>query len=628
MAALAAKLGRSLQQRRNFVNARVKWVGDPYLDEAVQRENNLKQLLSLKDRIVSSPSKSLPLSSLSLLKPLVNLHMTVAAFFQKFPSVFTTFQPSRSLPLHVRLTPQALALHKEEETIHLSPPHRNATVQRLTKFLMLTGAGTLPLSLVDRFRFDLGLPHDYITSLIGDYPDYFEVTEIDDRSTGEKTLALALSSRRSNLAVSEMERREATIGGTRVKKGLRIRYSMNFPKGYELDKRVKNWVELWQNLPYISPYENAFHLGPSSDQAEKWAVAVLHELLYLLVSKKTETDNVLCLGEYLGFGMRFKKALVHHPGIFYMSHKIRTQTVVLREAYHKIFLLEKHPLMGMRHRSAIPKMKPSYTMEIVCVSVLIGYAINYFIGKRENENLALAWARKFGLKDSIFGKNFSLLGVGETEDSPLLLKEATNVFKFKASGRRYCHGLLATMELKSRHDLISRLFNSVGACKDEISFEVYMNDEAMDHIVFAMARKKAAKAMHKELRDLQRFGGIVPTPGGRKWVSEELSVVSESKEVAGDMITDIVLDQVFGDKSFEKFGKYFISMQFSDQLAGKHRKMLLFKFALPDAKHMDDLVRWVALIPYYIDLVGRYKLSPQVQGQNLRPKHLSCYRCV
>ncbi|XP_009137963.1 protein WHAT'S THIS FACTOR 9, mitochondrial [Brassica rapa] len=349
-AATVTKLGRSLQQRRTFINARVKWVGDPYLDEAVQREKNLKQLLSLKDRIISSPSKSLPLSSLSLLKPLVNLHVTAAAFLQKHPSVFATFQPSRSLPLHVRLTPQALDLHKEEETIHLSAPHRNATVQRLAKLLMLTGAGSLPLYVVDRFRFDLGLPHDYVTSLICDYPDYFEVIEVHDRLNGGKTLALSLTSPRKSLAVSEMERRESIINGSRVQKGLRIRYSMNFPKGYELEKRIKNWVDQWQDLPYISPYENAFHLGSYSDQAEKWAVAVLHELLYLLISKKTETENVLCLGEYLGFGTRLKKALVHHPGIFYMSHKIRTQTVVLREGYHKEFLIQKHPLMGMRHR--------------------------------------------------------------------------------------------------------------------------------------------------------------------------------------------------------------------------------------------------------------------------------------
>ncbi|KFK26627.1 hypothetical protein AALP_AA8G273300 [Arabis alpina] len=257
-----------------------------------------------------------------------------------------------------------------------------------------------------------------------------------------------------------------------------------------------------------------------------------------------------------------------------------------------------------------------YAVEIACVSFLIALAINHFLGKRHNESLALAWAAKFASKDTIFQKNFSFLGVGDGEDSPLLLKEAPNVFKFYASGRRYCHGLLATMELKSRHDLISRLFNLVLPCKDDITFEVYMNEETMDHVVFAMARKKAAKTMHKEFKDLHRFAGIVSPPAGRKWVSEELAVISESKEVAGDLITDTLLDQVFGDKAMDKYGKNFISMHISDQHPGKHRKMLLFKFSLPDAKHMDDIVRLVTLIPYYIDLVGRYRLSSQARNKS------------
>ncbi|KAF8111944.1 hypothetical protein N665_0070s0014 [Sinapis alba] len=261
------------------------------------------------------------------------------------------------------------------------------------------------------------------------------------------------------------------------------------------------------------------------------------------------------------------------------------------------------------------KKKKSYAIEIGCVCFLIALGINYFVGKRENESLALAWAAKFASKDTIFHKNFSLLGVGDGVESPLLLKEALNVFKFYASGRRYCHGLLATMELKSRHDLISRVFNFVVPCKDEITFEVYMNEETMDHVVFAMAKKKAAKTMQKEVKDLQRFAGIVSPPAGRKWVSEELSVISESKEVAGDMITDTVLEQVFGDKAMEKYGKNFMSMHISDQHPGKHRKMMLFKFSLPDAKHMDDIVRLVALIPYYIDLVGRYRLSSQARNK-------------
>ncbi|XP_022762784.1 uncharacterized protein At5g49945 [Durio zibethinus] len=259
--------------------------------------------------------------------------------------------------------------------------------------------------------------------------------------------------------------------------------------------------------------------------------------------------------------------------------------------------------------------KKSFAVEIICGSFLLVFLINYFTGKRENENLALAWAAKFATKGSIFEKNFSLLGVGEGEDSPLLLKEGQNMFKFYGSGRRYCQGLLATMELKSRHDLISRLFNLVVPCKDEITFEVYMNDEAMDQVVFAVAKKKAAKGMQKEVRDLQRFAGLVANPSGRKWVVDELSVISESKEVAGDLITEAVLEQVFGDKAFEKYGKGFISMHFSDQHPGTHKKMLLFKFALPDANHMADMTRLVALVPYYIDLIGRYKLSSQARSK-------------
>ncbi|KAH7543630.1 hypothetical protein FEM48_Zijuj02G0204200 [Ziziphus jujuba var. spinosa] len=257
----------------------------------------------------------------------------------------------------------------------------------------------------------------------------------------------------------------------------------------------------------------------------------------------------------------------------------------------------------------------SYTVEIVCGSFLIVFIINYFTGKRENENIALAWASKFASKDSIFDKNFSLLGVGEGDDSPLLLKEGQNVFKFYASGRRYCQGLLATMELKSRHDLISRLYNLVVPCNDEISFEVYMNEEAMDHVVFAVAKKKLAKWMQKEVRDLQRFANLVSPPTGRKWAAEDLAVISESKEVASDLITEVVLEQVFGDKAFEKFGKGFISMHFSDQHPGTHKKMLLFKFALPDANTMADMNRLVALVPYYIDLIGRYKLSTQARSK-------------
>ncbi|KAK1299952.1 Uncharacterized protein QJS10_CPB13g01144 [Acorus calamus] len=231
------------------------------------------------------------------------------------------------------------------------------------------------------------------------------------------------------------------------------------------------------------------------------------------------------------------------------------------------------PLVEENPRPSVPlRSSRSYTVEIASVAFLIAFTANYFVGKRNNEAIALAWASRFAIKGSIFEKNFSLLGTGDGKDTPLLLKEGQDVFKFYASGRRYCQGLLATMELRTRHDLISSVYSAImpGGLMDTISFEVWMNDDAMDHVILAVARKKTARVVQKECQDLQRYANAVSGPPSwvKKWVAEDLVVVAESREVAGDLLSDAVLDQVFGDKAFERFGKGFISMHFSDQYPG------------------------------------------------------------
>ncbi|CAK9185405.1 unnamed protein product [Ilex paraguariensis] len=49
---------------------------------------------------------------------------------------------------------------------------------------------------------------------------------------------------------------------------------------------------------------------------------------------------------------KFTKVFERHPGIFYISKKCDTQTVVLREAYDRHRLIEKHPLTDIRERYA------------------------------------------------------------------------------------------------------------------------------------------------------------------------------------------------------------------------------------------------------------------------------------
>ncbi|KAL1567130.1 protein WHAT'S THIS FACTOR 9, mitochondrial-like [Salvia divinorum] len=163
--------------------------------------------------------------------------------------------------------------------------YRYDIAQRLAKLPMIARGGRLPLHLIDMLSYDLGLPHDYLLTLLPEFPDYFHICDLGFRfSNGEIIFGLEM-------------------------------------------KRVQEWVEQqWQNLPYILPYENASHLSPNSVHVERWMVGMIHELLNLLVTKKTEMENMFQFGE------------------------IRTQTVVLRVAYRKKLMMEKHPLMVIRNR--------------------------------------------------------------------------------------------------------------------------------------------------------------------------------------------------------------------------------------------------------------------------------------
>lgn len=200
---------------------------------------------------------------------------------------------------------------------------------------MLAGSRKVPVPVIQRLRFDLGLPHDFMETLIPNFPDYFQVKD------GEVELVCW----DGDLAVSVIEKKAKGH-----QKGMPIEFPMKFSTGFEMEKKFKKWVDEWQKLPYVSPYENAMYLSAKSDEGDKWVVSVIHELLSLLYSKKTDRENLLFFGECLGLRSRIKQALLHHPGIFYISRKLGSHTVVLRDGYKRDLLVKNHPLMAMRYK--------------------------------------------------------------------------------------------------------------------------------------------------------------------------------------------------------------------------------------------------------------------------------------
>lgn len=208
-------------------------------------------------------------------------------------------------------------------------------------------------------KWDMGLPDDFDRNLIRKYPDHFLVAK---GTSGLNCLKLVRW--QDEFSVSTLQKiNEKNIGqnidGSTVisryrafKRGkATIEFPMSFPRGYGAQKKVKAWMDDFQKLPYISPYEDSRGIDPNSELMEKRVVGVLHELLSLTIHKKTKRNYLRGLREELNLPHRFTRIFTRYPGIFYLSLKCKTTTVVLKEGYRRGRLVDPHPLT--RHRDKL-----------------------------------------------------------------------------------------------------------------------------------------------------------------------------------------------------------------------------------------------------------------------------------
>ncbi|KAJ6693588.1 hypothetical protein OIU85_004371 [Salix viminalis] len=257
--------------RRGLVDfAAIKHVRDRGLDHAVEREKHLKPVLAVKNLIKSEPSKSLPISIITQQKDFLKIPIRPIELIRRYPSVFQEFLPGGiGIHPHVKLTQQVLDLDIEEQLVYQSENYKNDVANRLLKLLMISRIDKIPLKLLDLLLWDLGLPQDCVKSLVPEFPDYFRVLRDKNLSPGlGSDLGLELVCWSNELAVSVMEKKVKSRETSYVK-GMPIEFPMQFSTGFEVDKRLKQWISDWQKLPYVSPYENAIHLGPNTDESDR-----------------------------------------------------------------------------------------------------------------------------------------------------------------------------------------------------------------------------------------------------------------------------------------------------------------------------------------------------------------------
>nr|XP_024648974.1 coiled-coil domain-containing protein 47 [Macaca nemestrina] len=214
----------------------------------------------------------------------------------------------------------------------------------------------------------------------------------------------------------------------------------------------------------------------------------------------------------------------------------------------------------------------SYYLEILMVTGLLAYIMNYIIGKNKNSRLAQAW---FNTHRELLESNFTLVG------------------------NQFSDSLDTNWQIK-----------------------VTMNDEDMDTYVFAVGTRKALVRLQKEMQDLSEFCSDKPKSGAKYGLPDSLAILSEMGEVTDGMMDTKMVHFLthYADK--------IESVHFSDQFSGPKimqeegqplklpdtKRTLLFTFNVPGSgntypKDMEALLPLMNMVIYSIDKAKKFRLN-------------------
>ncbi|CAL5425280.1 unnamed protein product [Camellia sinensis] len=343
--------GRSTSQSRfrvlsQFISSvsslKVAWRKDIKLDQAIENDKQWRLCARVVKEVLNEPGQVIPLRYLEKRRPRLRLPITIKTFLARNPGLFDTYldriRPKSEPVPFIRASDRLQRFLEEEKRIRTE--NEPLIVAKLCKLLMMSKNNVVSAEKLVHVKREFGFPDDFMVSLVPKYPEYFRLVE----HPGEEKSFLELVSWDSKFAKSAIEQRadeESRLTGIRI----RPSFYVKLPPGFFLRKEMREWVRDWMELPYISPYDNASQLDPSSREMEKRTVGVFHELLSLSLFKRIPVPILGKFNEEYRFSNAFSSMFTRHSGIFYMSLKGGIKTAVLREAYKDDELIDRDPIL-------------------------------------------------------------------------------------------------------------------------------------------------------------------------------------------------------------------------------------------------------------------------------------------
>ncbi|KAF8411638.1 hypothetical protein HHK36_004196 [Tetracentron sinense] len=306
---------------------------DPALESALSRNRRWIVNNQIKNIILRCPNQVAPVQFLQKKFKTLDLQGKALNWLKKYPCCFEVYLENDTY--YFRLTKRMMSLVDEEESV--KDRQDQVLVERLAKLLMMSLNQKLNVVKFNELKRNFGFPDDYLVRIVPKYPEMFRLVNYSGRRI---SMEIELISWNPSFAVSAVE----TLARERQTEPS---FSCSLPLSW-----VKSWERFheFNGTPYISPYADARGLVEGSKKTEKRAVGLVHELLSLTLWKKASIVKLGHFAREYNLPERLNVLLLQHPGIFYVSNKYQTYTVVLREGYNGSELIDKDPLVVVKEK--------------------------------------------------------------------------------------------------------------------------------------------------------------------------------------------------------------------------------------------------------------------------------------
>uniref|UniRef100_A0A7C9E5Q6 PORR domain-containing protein n=1 Tax=Opuntia streptacantha TaxID=393608 RepID=A0A7C9E5Q6_OPUST len=306
---------------------------DPDLESALYHNRRWIVNNQIKNMILRYPNQTVPVNFLQKKFKTLDLQGRALNWLNKYPCCFEVFQENGEH--YCRLTKRMLCLVEEEESV--KKEQELVFAERLAKILMMSWNKRVNVVKLDELKRSLGFPDDYLLRILPKHPEMFRLVNHSGRKSA---LEVELVSWKPELAISHLEI-------SAHKQNIEPCFSCSLPLTW-----AKSWERFneFNSTPYVSPYVDPSGLFEGSKEKEKRTVALVHELLSLTLWKKM---SIVKLGHFkreLALPEKLNVFLLHHPGIFYVSNKYKSYTVLLRDGYRGSELVQRDSLVIVKDK--------------------------------------------------------------------------------------------------------------------------------------------------------------------------------------------------------------------------------------------------------------------------------------